>query len=475
VTPGLARESEAPSWCHPEEAERRVLSLFRRAAADVPAYRSLLAEHGVDPASVRRLEDFRAKAPLLSKGNTFARFQIDQLCAGGELPPLADVLTSSGHGGRFSFGVTTRDEAERSADMIDAAFDGAFDIRRRATLAVNCLPMGVVFSSRTMTLATTSVREDMAAALVRTFGHRYQQVVLVGDPLFLNRLLAHARETGTDWSRHRMHAIVGEETFGEHFRTYLAASLGIDLEEPDGGFIMSSFGVGELGLHLAYETRATVALRRALMAHPAFAIDLFGDGVGTSGPWPMIFAFNPSRTWFEIIGGDAHGFGSLTTSMLDDERAIPLLRYQTGDIARLLDPRDVGECARRHGVTLPAGLPASLMALRGRSSEALPGGGHVALYKDALYADKEVATQVTGAVRIVCDGDGRTVHVQRTTSGPEPSGLRTRLHHVLPPAPGPEQLVLWSQDRFPFGVQLDYERKFTSFVPGEANPLRCLP
>ena len=60
-----------------------------------------------------------------------------------------------------------------------------------------------------------------------------------------------------------MNVIIGEEIFGEHFRGYLAACLGLNVDRPDQGYIMSSFGVGELGLHLCYETPATIGLRRA--------------------------------------------------------------------------------------------------------------------------------------------------------------------------------------------------------------------
>ena len=49
--------------------------------------------------------------------------------------------------------------------MIDYALDQAFAISKRRTLVINCLPMGVVFSSSRATVATTSVREDMATAL----------------------------------------------------------------------------------------------------------------------------------------------------------------------------------------------------------------------------------------------------------------------------------------------------------------------
>ena len=43
-----------------------------------------------------------------------------------------------------------------------------------------------------MTVATVSVREDMAVALVRAFGAYYEQILLVMDPLFAKRLIDYA-------------------------------------------------------------------------------------------------------------------------------------------------------------------------------------------------------------------------------------------------------------------------------------------
>ena len=453
-----------------ETTDTHVVEAFQRAAARVPAYRQVLAEHGVDAAAVVDSASFAAHAPLLTKANTFDRFSVDELSVGGQLPPLADVLTSSGHGGRFSFGVTSRAQTARNVEMLDAAHDAAFRIKSRSTLAVNCLPMGVVFSSNWMTMATTSVREDMATALVQAFGHRYDQILLVGDPLFLKRLMDSSREQGLDWSRYRVNVVLGEETFGEHFRGYLAACLGHSPERPDHGYIMSSFGVGELGLHLLYETPAVISLRRALFEQPAFARDLLGSRTASSMALPMIFTFSPERTFIEVHEPDGDGFGRMTTSMLDPALAIPLLRYQTGDIVRRLDPAAVLACARRHAVELPLPLPGHLLAVRGRDREALPNGSHVAIYKDALYADREVADRVSGAVRLVCDESGCTMHVQLAAAGRHAAGLAERLERVIPDASRPERIVCWPRDRFPFGMQLDYERKFTHFVPGAHNP-----
>jgi phenylacetate-CoA ligase len=460
-----AGSGEVQSAALGPEIEARLLGEFRRAAARVPAYRALLEEHGVRVDRVNDLVSFSRSCPLLSKENTFNRFPLDQLSVGGSLVDVADVLTSSGHGGRFSFGVISRNQASGSADFIDRAFDDAFGVASRRTLAINCLPMGVTFSSHRMTVATTSVREDMAVALVEAFGHHYDQIVLVGDPLFMKRLADHAGERGLDWSRYRVNAIIGEEVFGEHFRGYLASCLRLNVDQPGLGYIMSSFGVGELGLHLCYETPATIGLRRASFNDPSFARDLLGDGMDEGIPLPMIFSFNPLRTFIEVVEPDGNGYGRMTTSMLDPDRTVPLLRYQTGDIVRLLDHSRVVEMARRRGVTLAADVPTTLLALRGREKEALPNGSHVALYKDALYADHRIARHLTGAFRVAFSGARCTMHVQLAPSPTSmPAFLEQGILHAIPSGVRPEAVVLWAYAEFPFGMTLDYQRKFSHYM-----------
>jgi phenylacetate-CoA ligase len=444
----------------------RLLGEFHRAAEQVPAYRTLLEEAGVRSIDVRDVWAFSALCPPLSKVNTFDRFPLPLLCAGGELRDVGEVLTSSGHGGRFSFGVISRSEAAASGAFVDAALDPAFQVRSRRTLAINCLPMGVVVSSQCMTVATTSVREDMAVSLVKTFGGGYEQIVLIGDPLFMKRLTDHATEQALDWTGYRVNAVVGEETFGEHFRGYIGNCLGCDPERPATGHVISSFGVAELGLHLCFETTATLEIVRAAAANPALAHDVLGVAPGS---WPpMILSFDPQRTFIEILDPDELGYGRLTISMLDPSRQIPLLRYQTGDVARLLNPEHVAAALHRHGAA-GVHLPAALLALRGRTREALPNGAHVGLYKDALYANRELARRFTGATRLIFSGDRFTMHVQ-LVQGQRPAPVFERgLMAELTPGVRPSRVVLWPHAQFPFGMGLDYQRKFAHYVPGERD------
>jgi len=446
-----------------DESEARLLIAFRRAAADMPWYQTLLDEHGVGVEQVVDIASFSSRCPVLAKRNTFDRFPLDQLAATTPMTDLASVLTSSGHGGRFSFGLSTRSQDAASAPFIDQALDAAFHITSRSTLAINCLPMGVGFTSQCMTVATTSVREDMAVALVGAFGAYYDQILLVADPLFMKRLTDYATAQATDWGRHRVHVVLGEEIFGEHFRGYVAACLGLDVDRAEHGYIMSSFGVGELGLHLCYETPATIALRRTAWTNPEFARDLLGIGKGRA--LPMILAFNPLRTFVEVVQPDASGYGQMTISMLDPALPVPLLRYQTGDLARLLDVDAVTTAARRHGIAIPRALPPRLLALEGRVKETLPNGSHVATYKDALYADHAIARQLTGAFRVIASESKCTLHVQLAASERSSDSFEPRILEAIPAEVRPTRLVLWPYHRFPFGMTVDYERKFPYYVP----------
>jgi phenylacetate-CoA ligase len=240
----------------------------------------------------------------------------------------------------------------------------------------------------------------------------------------------------------------------------VAGRVGLDVDGADAGRIISSFGAGELGLHLCYETRATIALRRAALGCPTLAEELFGE----CGPAPAILAYNTYRTLIEAVDRDRSGYGRLTISMLDDTLPIPLLRYQTGDTIRLLDRARVAAHLHGCGVALPANLPDALLVLRGRGKDRLPDGTHVADYKDALYRDRHVADRLTGAFRLTAAAQGPRVHVQLVRGAASDTAFEHRLKAALRIGAGDVDVVVSCYETFPHGMGLDYERKFAYYA-----------
>ncbi|PWB59892.1 MAG: hypothetical protein C3F18_00465 [Nitrosomonadales bacterium] len=444
--------------------EQRVLRAFRRAASRVTAYAEILAGHGVNPRDIRTIADFQSLCPTLNKNNTFARFPLDELCVASALDNLAGVLTSSGHGARFGYGLNTRVQAKHASDAIDLGLEYAFQVDSRKTLLINCLPMGVRFSSNCVAVAETSVREDMAVALATEFGRFFDQIIFVGDPLFFKLLTDYARDHGVDWKKYRVHLIIGEETFGENYRNYLADHFHLNADDPAGGLIGSSMGVGELGLNLFHETPQTIKLRRQAHENTEFFEALFGISPEET-PLPMIFVYNPLHCYVEIVGANKVGYGDLTVSMTDMKSALPLLRYQTGDVARLLSPLDIERACNRTGLPLPGNLALPVIALKGRAKDQLPDRTHVGQYKDALYAQQDIAIRLTGAFRLEHTGERIVVHVQLRRGFQAEDSLQERLAAEFPGAIFPEQIRIWSYEQFPYGMTLDYERKFNYYAP----------
>jgi len=448
---------------------KKALRCFQRAAGQSGAYRTLLEEAGVDPSRIRTVADFITHCPLLEKANTFRRFNISDLIAKDIRPErIASILTSSGHGANgYALGLSTRAQMTSTPAMIDLGLDMAFNTDRYRTLLINCLPMGVTFQSNAVCVANVSVREDMACAIVEQAGALFDQIILCGDPLFLKRLCDYSQAKGLDWGRYRMNVVIGEETFSESFRAYLATRLGINLDDDAGGMIGSSMGVGELGLNLFNETRETIALRRACSQSAALLADVCGASAG-NGPLPTFLGFNPLRTFAEIISPDADGIGDLVITVLDLQAPVPLMRYRTGDRASLIDHHTLLTCIAKHALKCaPPSLP--VIALHGRAKDVLPDSWHVDLFKSALYLQPDIARQLSGAFRIAIK-DGRVSwKVQRaqdasadclqTAAALKECILNMQGSHTLP-----LDVECFDYPKFPYGQSIDYERKFSYWV-----------
>ena len=445
-----------------ENSKRGALRAAVRAAGHSRAYRILLKEHGISPATLSALTDLTV-LPVLTKANTFERFTLVHLARPVPVETLADVLTSSGRSGRsFGFRLTARGPHETSWFDIDLGLQDVFNVDQRSTLLVNCLPMGVVFRSRAVAVANVSVREDMACAILRDVGPHFQQTLLCTDPLFVRRLLDEARATGVDWTALNTSVIMGEEVMVEAQRDFIAARMGIDLDHDPNRLIGSSFGVGELGLNLLFETRETIRMRRAIRTRLPVAQLL--SGTSDDGSAPSVFCYNPLRCHIEVLNPDPDGFGELCFTMLDQHAIIDLPRYATGDMGKLVSRQDAAQAAQLAGTPAPW-LP--VVVVKGRIKDRPAGMPSVESIKELIYSNTAVAEQLTGAFRIAQGAGGITLTFQanhdRTAAYP---GLRQQLvtlgnSHLC----GPCEMDILAPLAFPYRPVLDHERKFPYLDP----------
>lgn len=429
-----------------------------RAAQSSAAYQTILREHGADLHALSSATGWAA-LPVLTKAHTFGRFPLAALSRAMPAGDIADVLTSSGRGGRsFGFRLTARPQHEAGWFDIDLGLQDAFGVDDTPTLLVNCLPMGVVFRSHAVAVANVSVRADMACSILRDVGPQFGQTIVCTDPLFIRALLTEAQAAGVDWSALNTSFIFGEEVLVEAQRDYIAARTGIDLDNHPSRWVGSSFGVGELGLNLLFETRETIKMRRTLRAQPPLAA-LLGCHEGASAV-PSVFCYNPLRCFVEVLNPNADGFGELCITMLDAAAVIPLPRFATGDVGRCFSPTEVAQLAELAKTPMPW-LP--VVAVRGRIQDRPAGMPSVECVKEWLYQDHAIADQLTGAFRLSQGSNGRTRLVVQTLS--EASAKSAELCAQLGALCQQNErffvdLELLGPEAFPGRPVLDFERKF---------------
>src|ERR1700760_3328295 len=125
----------------PEDPRERVVGLFHRVVASVPAYRAFLREHGVDPAAVRTFADF-GRLPLLTKEDYHRRYPLPELCRDGRLDGCDMIAVSSGSTGQPTIWPRALTDELAIAARFEQVFADSFATGQRTTLAVICFPLG---------------------------------------------------------------------------------------------------------------------------------------------------------------------------------------------------------------------------------------------------------------------------------------------------------------------------------------------
>jgi phenylacetate-CoA ligase len=308
------------------------------------------------------------------------------LCVNGELGDIVSVLSSSGYSGRFSYGLISRAEDKTGRNMLDLYLDQRFHIEKRKTLLINCLPMGVKVASERTVVGDVSVRPDMAVALVRGFGKDFDQIIMVGENTFMKCTLELGLEKGINWSDYNVRVIVGEESFPETYRTYMASLLRKDVDRADEIIVGSSMGISEIGLSVFQESLDTIRIRRKLDAQPELRKKYFGDISFT----PMIFNYIPMVVYVEEQKKEGDEFPEFVFTPLSLKRRLPLIRYNSHDKGMHLEP---GEDLKKDITT---NLP--MVAIFGRGDHIEVAGTRIYVegVKEVIYGDIAFASKVTG-------------------------------------------------------------------------------
>jgi hypothetical protein len=221
-----------------------------------------------------------------------------------------------------------------------------------------------------------------------------------------------------------------------------------------------SLGISELGLSLGQETPFCRELRSAALDDAGLRRTLFGEA-----PFlPTFVQWSPTDYWIETAPGEG-GRDQLVVTTLDPHRRIPLIRYATGDWARVLTLSDLQNATKKIGHALrPPEVPFPFVAVWGRGRSAAAGDGR-SVYpeevKEALYRCAGLVGITTGSFRIVPGGSAFTLRFQLRADVVATRTLLDAAEGAMARQIGrPVRLELVPFAEWDGGVELSYQRKF---------------
>jgi len=439
--------------------EKLLIPAFRRAAKKVPAYSKILKERGINYEEVKNVESFKRLVPVIDKKDTFQRFEIEELCVGGTLKEMKLAMSSSGFSGVYAFGINTYKNYKMIAQSIDTALDYTFNISEKETFLVNCIPMGVKVHT-SLKLAETSVRSDMALAIIKKFSPKFEQTLIVSDPHFLKKLIEEGNEMKINWKKLKVSLIFGEDWFSESFRDYMAELINLDLNNPQGRLIGATMGIAELDLNLFHESWHTILMRKKIQENEDLRRELFKDAKVA----PIIFHYYPHRIFLEALPEESEE-KELVFSMLSPYMLIPLMRYNSKDKGKIFSYMRIKDTLSKYKLShlLPE-LKLPLVAVEGRRNRFVEKDGK-RLYpeevKQGLYEDFEVASTTTGYFRLSKENNSPKLEIQlkkgiRATHTLKEKFKKALLKYSEIDIP----VILYHYQDFPYAMELDYEKKF---------------
>ena len=169
------------------------LDLFKRASADVPAYKNFLKIHKVDPKRINTPEDYN-DVPIITKENYLKKYPLQDLMWRRKVSDARMISASSGSSGQPFFWPRGNKSVEDSVIILDELLDKTFATKSKETLCINAFAMGTWIAGTYMNSAmwrladlghkiviiTPGITKEEIVRELEVLGSRFQQILIIG-------------------------------------------------------------------------------------------------------------------------------------------------------------------------------------------------------------------------------------------------------------------------------------------------------
>lgn len=417
------------------------------------SFKTYLKDANVDLATISSIKDFKEKVPIVNKEIVF--HDNENLYLKENLRDCKNVLLSSGSTGKFSFGLASEKDLNRSRQVLELFLDYYFHILDKKTLIINCL-QAVKIPNIDACVIEIGPRIDSFVYVLKTLVDKFEQVIIIGDNYFVKNALEEAIAKEIDVKNNIVHLVMGGVYLSENMRNYFAFLLNIDIDNPSKGLILSSMGISEFGLNLFFESQETINLRRLLLKDKVLRSKIIKNDY--PGFLPMFFNYLPQSFFIEDVNKN------IVITDLSSSLNFPLIRYDTQDVGTLIDYLELKKVLLNYESSHYLPVFKSPLAL-------IYGKDEFVEYKekriypqqilDGIYSNFDLAAKTTGYFRLSKKHSDVHLEIQLKEGVVIGSELVKQYQDsILKFIDVDIPVNLYFYREFPYGMALDYERKF---------------
>jgi len=210
--------------------ENRTVSQVKKAIRKWPAYIKFAENRGVNPLRIKNISEL----PIVEKN--FISKAIHTV----PLTKVRSIVPSSGSTNtEFSYGLFGDMELRKTSGAIDRFLQERFNTKEKKTVILNLLPGSISFHSSSASVVSIGIRSDTAVSAIKSLGSSFEQIILVGEPLFIKNLIEDGIRQSIIWEYLPLFVVVffshssGRAVSGAHTRNPKSHSGASCKEAPD--------------------------------------------------------------------------------------------------------------------------------------------------------------------------------------------------------------------------------------------------
>lgn len=333
-----------------KQGKKLALKAFREAVENSPAYRNFLRKQEVDPSTIKTIEDFKQKVPIISKTNFLQIYPLNEL-TGKKFKEIFGICFSSGTTGKPCPFLYKRAMATTIFQGYAGWLDYLFNLfsSEISTLYINAAPLGVWAFGYLMTLFFARILEKypityvtpgpdtkMVIKILKEIGKNYDQVIIATTPSLLSKILDDGEEENLKWEGLDLKFILGGEPLTDGFKEYIFSK--VDPAKQNPWRIFNVLGTGDASI-IGFGFPLAEIIQKIAKEKREFQIELSPQNIPFS-----VFQYNPMSVFLEEKEGKL-----LVTSRLG---LSPIIRYQIGDGGKIVSFAEMEQKLRSYGYSI---------------------------------------------------------------------------------------------------------------------------